>query len=253
MTDATRAATPPATPIAGTDSWAMLQQLLCGRPAAADHLASALRVAAHGHTTFGRTDALDLFALHPLALSSAAQVLVSPRAIAEIDDTADGRTIGAFADLVDGVISRLWVVTATAAGAMAEPAVAMARDDFMSQLRQHCHGDAADHPGLDAGDWGHVTDLGITALGALHLPPAASSSQAWVKRAFDDGGSVAARYRLRVHTATLPRQAHDTLVLGITRVRGQNAHAGAGSQQRLAVSEPLPDPAPVSFGGSAAA
>ena len=253
MTDATRAATPPATPIAGTDSWAMLQQLLCGRPAAADHLANALRVAAHGHTTFGRTDALDLFALHPLALSSAAQVLVSPRAIAEIDDTADGRTIGAFADLVDVVISRLWVVTATAAGAMAEPAVAMARDDFMSQLRQHCHGDAADHPGLDAGDWGHVTDLGITALGALHLPPAASSSQAWVMRAFGDGGSVAARCRLRVHTATLPRQAHDRLVLGITRVRGQGAHAGAGIQQRLAVSEPLPDPAAVSFGGSAAA
>ena len=211
MTDATRAATPPATPIAGTDSWAVLQQLLCGRPAAADHLSNALRVEAHG------------------------------------------RTIGAFADLVDGVISRLWVVTATAAGAMAEPAVAVARDDFMSQLRQHCHGDAADHPGLDAGDWGHVTDPGITALGALHLPPAASSSQAWVMRAFGDGGSVAARYRLRVHTATLPRQAHDRLVLGITRVRGQNAHAGAGSQQRLAVSEPLPDPAPVSFGGSAAA
>ena len=253
MTDATRAATPPATPIAGTDSWAVLQQLLCGRPAAADHLSNALRVAAHGHTTFGRTDALDLFALHPLALSSAAQVLVSARAIAVIDDTADGRTIGASAELVDGVISRLWVVTATAAGAMAEPAVAVARDDFMSQLRQHCHGDAADHPGLDAGDWGHVTDLGITALGALHLPPAASSSQAWVMRAFGDGGSVAARCRLRVHTATLPRQAHDRLVLGITRVRGQNAHAGAGSQQRLAVSEPLPDPAPVSFGGSAAA
>ena len=253
MTDATRAATPPATPIAGTDSWAVLQQLLCGRPAAADHLSNALRVEAHGHTTFGRTDALDLFALHPLALSSAAQVLVSPRAIAEIDDTADGRTIGAFADLVNVVISRLWVVTATAAGAMAEPAVAMARDDFMSQLRQHCHGDAADHPGLDAGDWGHVTDLGITALGALHLPPAASSSQAWVMRAFGDGGSVAARYRLRVHTATLPRHAHDRLVLGNTRVRGQSAQAGAGIQQRLAVSEPLPDPAPVSFGGSAAA
>lgn len=253
MTDATRAATPPATPIAGTDSWAVLQQLLCGRPAAADHLANALRVAAHGHATFGRTDALDLFALHPLALSSAAQVLVSARAIAVIDDTADGRTIGASAELVDGVISRLWVVTATAEGAMAEPAVTVARDDFMSQLRQHCHGDAADHPGLDAGDWGHVTDLGITALGALHLPPAASSSQAWVMRAFGDGGSVAARYRLRVHTATLPRQAHDRLVLGITRVRGQSAQAGAGIQQRLAISEPLPDPAAVSFGGSAAA
>ena len=253
MTDSNRAATPPATPIAGTDSWAVLQQLLCGRPAAADHLSNALRVEAHGHTTFGRTDALDLFALHPLALSSAAQVLVSPRAIAEIDDTADGRTIGAFADLVDVVISRLWVVTATAAGAMAEPAMAVARDDFMSQLRQHCHGDAADHPGLDAGDWGHVTDLGITALGALHLPPAASSSQAWVMRAFGDGGSVAARCRLCVHTATLPRHAHDRLVLGNTRVRGQSAQAGAGIQQRLAVSEPLPDPAPVSFGGSAAA
>lgn len=233
------------TTVAGTDAWAVLQLLLCGQAAAADHLANTLRVEANGCTTFGRTDALDLFAVHPLALSSAAQVLVSPQAIAVLDDTVDGRTVGAVADLVDGVIARLWVVASNAAGATAEPAVPVARDDFMSQLRQRCQGDATDHPDLQAGAWPHVVELGGAALGALQTPSAAGSSQVWVMRAFSSGESVAALYRLRMQAATLPRQAHDRLALAVARVQGQGQ--GAPVHQRLAMSDPLPAPAPVSF------
>ena len=233
--------------VAASDAWAVLQRLLCGQAAAADDLANALRVDAYGCTTFGRTDALDLFAACPLVLSSEAQVLVSPQAIAVLDEQADGRTVGAFADLVDGVIARLWVVAATGTGATAEPAVPVARDDFMSQLRQRCQGDATDHPDLHAGAWPHVVELGSAALGALKTPPAASSSQVWVMRAFSSGPSVAALVRLRVQAATLPRQAHDRLALVVARVRGQEQDQGVRVHQRLAVSDPLPEPAPVLF------
>ena len=234
------------TTAAGSDAWAVLRQLLCGQAAAADHLANALRVEAFGHTTFGRTDAVDLFAAQPLALSSAAQVLVSPGSIAVIDDMADGRAVGVFADRVDSVIARLWVVAATAAGATAEPAVPVARDDFLSQLRQHCQGDASDHPQLAADAWPHVVDLGsaaLDALGALKEPAAASSSQVWVMRAFSSGESVAALYRLRVQSATLPRQAHHRLALAVARVQPN----GSRVQHRLALSDPLPEPPQVSF------
>jgi hypothetical protein len=227
----------------GSDAWAVLQQLLRGQAAAADHLANALRVEAFGHTAFGRTDALDLFAAQPLALSSAAQALVSSQTLAVIDDTADGRAVGVFADLVDGVIDRLWVVAATAAGATAEPAVPVARDDSLSQLRQRCQGDASDHPQLDAGTWPHVVELGSAALDAVQAPAAASSSQVWVMRAFSSGESVAALYRLRVQAATLPRQAHHRLALAIASVQAD----GARVQHRLALSDPLPEPPQVSF------
>lgn len=232
-----------ATTTAGTDAWAVLQRLLCGQAAAADHLANALRVEAFGHTTFGRTDALDLFAVHPLVLSSAPQILVSPQSIAVVDDTADGRAVGILADLVDGVIARLWVVATTAAGATAEPAVPVARDDFLSQLRQRCQGDASDHPQLEAGAWPHVVEFGRAALDAVQAPTAASSSQVWVMRAFSSGESVAALYRMRVQTATVPRQAHHRLALAVARVQPD----GARVQHRLALSDPLPEPSQVSF------
>lgn len=238
-------ATTVAATVAANSAWSVLQRLLCGQAVAADPLANNLRVEAHGCTTFGRTDALDLFAVYPLAFSGQAQVLVSPQAIAVLDDTADGRTMGAFADLVDGVIARLWVVAATAAGATAEAAVPVARDDFMNQLRQRCQGDAAEHPHLQASAWPHVVELGSAALGALHNPPAASSSQVWVMRAFSSRSSVAALLRLRVQSATLPRQAHDRLALAFGAVPGQDQ--GARVHPRLAVSDPLPEPAPVSF------
>ncbi len=233
------------TTVAGGDAWAVLQRLLCGQVAAADHLANTVRVEAYGCTTFGRTDAIDLFAVHPLVFSSDAQRLVSPQALAVIDDTSDGRTVGAFADLVDGVIARLWVISATALDATAEPAVAVARDDFMSQLRQRCQGDAADHPDLQTGAWPRILELGCAALDALQAPLAASSSQVWVMRAVSSGGAVAALYRLRVQAATLPRQAHDRLALVVARVEDQNNSAPL--QPQLALSDPLPEPALVSL------
>lgn len=239
-------------PAARTDAWAVLQQLIRGQAAAAAHLANTLRVEAHGCTTFGRTDAIDLFAARPLAFSNAAQLLLSRQSLAVIDDTADGHSIGAYADLVDGVIARLWVVAATHVDASREPAVAVARDDFMSQLRQRCQGDAADQADLRGGDWPQVVALAEAALNAVQTsqkPPAASSSQVWVMRAFSSGETVAALLRLRVQTATLPRTAHERLALAVAQVHDleKTPDKTAHPQQRLAVSDPLPNPPPVTF------
>ena len=255
------------TPVLHSDAFSVLQQLLCGQDAAADQVANALRVDAHGCTTFGRTDALDLFANHPLVLSDSAQVLLSPAAIALFDEQPDGRTVGVFADLNDGVITRVWVIAATVAGATVEPAVPVARDDFMSQLRERCQGDAADHPNVESDAWLQVVALGKEALQAVHQPMAASSSQAWVVRAFSSGESVVALYRLRVQAAALPRQAHDrfALVGAVARVHDPEGDGGLSlspslNQQqeqqleqqprprhRLALSDPLPQPEPVLF------
>lgn len=263
MTGATQRVTPAALPMAaeaaGAGAWVRLQQLLCGQAAAADHLANAVRVEAYGHTTFGRTDAVDLFAVHPLVFSSRARVLLSAHAIAVIDeaaadtpedtrnDTAPSRTVGAFADLVDGVIARLWVVAGTAADAVTEPAVQVARDDFMSQLRQQCLGAAADHPELQAGTWPRVVELCSATLGALPAACAASSSQAWVLRAFSSGPSVVVLVRWRLQAAGLPRRAHCRLALAIGDAQDPGQEDNAHALPRLALSDPLPEPAPVSF------
>lgn len=250
---------------ADTHAWAVLQRLLCGRVAAADQLANALRVEAQGHTTFGRTDAIDLFTAHPLVLSSDAQCLGSPQALAVFDETPDGRSVGAFADLVDGVIARLWVVSATPPGAVTEPAVAVARDDFMSQLRQRCQGEAIDHPDARGEHWPRVVDLGHAVLEASQTlerplipspvqPPeqplaAASSSQVWVVRAFSTGDLVVALYRLRVQATTPLRRAQDRWALAVAAALPaahlQDQNQRAQPQPRLAVSGPLPEPAPV--------
>ena len=231
--------------VAGSGAWVAMQQLLSGQIAAADHVANALHVEAFGCTTFGRTDAIDLFAARPLVFSSNARWLVSAQGLAVLGDASDGRTVGAFADLLDGVIARLWVIAATAPDASAEPAVAVASDDFMSQLRQRCQGDPADHPNLQASDWPLVVEFGSAALGAPQAPSAASSSQVWVMRAFSEGNSVAALYRLRVQAATRPRHAHDRLALAVARVEDQIDSAPL--RPTLALSDPLPEPAPVSW------
>ncbi len=231
----------------GGDAWAVLQRLLCGQVSAAPHLANALRVDAYGATTFGRTDAVDLFAAHPLEFSSQARVLLSPQAIAVVDDMADGRTVGAFADLLDGVIARVWVVAGTAADAATEPAVPVARDDFMTQLREQCQGDAADHPNLHADAWPYVVEFCSAVQAGLPSASAASSSQAWVMRAFSVGPSVVALVRLRLQGAGLPRRAHYRVALSIADGKELDRETNAPAISRLALSDAMSEPAPVSF------
>lgn len=228
------------------DPMAVLGVLLRGQAMAGGAVANTLRVDAFGLATFGRTDALDLFSTHPLVLSAAPHVLQSSQALAVLDETPDGRCIGVFADLADGVIARLWVVAATAADAHCEAAVPVARDDFLSQLRLPCQGEAVDHPGLDAAAWPDVLALGTEALAAAVEPAAASSSQAVVMRAFSvggPGGLIAALVHLRLQEHTAPRRAHRRLALATARrdVTGTLVHS------RLAISDPLPEPAPVFF------
>ena len=252
-------------PQAPTDLMAVLRALLVGQATAADAVANTLRVEAFGHTTFGRTDALDLFATHPLTLSATPHLLLSAQALAVLDETDEGRCVGVFADLAAGVITRLWVVASTAADAQPEAAVPVARDDFLSQLRVPCVGDAADHPGLAAEFWPDLLLLGSAALkaaavvavapaalastnaladpAAAGMTPAASSSQAVVMRAFSVGGQAAALYSLRVQQHTVPRRAHQRLALATARREGEASVV----HSRLAVSDPLPEPAPVFF------
>ncbi len=225
------------------DPIAVLGALLRGHATAGGAVANTLRADAFGLATFGRTDALDLFSTHPLVFSAAPHVLVSSQALAVLDETPDGRCIGVFADLADGVIARLWVVAATAADAHCEAAVPVARDDFLSQLRLPCQGDSVDHPGLEAAAWPDVLSLGTDALAAAGEPSAASSSQAVVMRAFSVGGLVAALYSLRLQENAAPRRAHRRLALATARrdVMGTLVHS------RLAISDPLPEPAPLFF------
>ena len=230
-----------------TDAWAVLQLLLRGQFSATHHLANALRVDAYGCTTFGRTDAVDLFVAHPLVFSNQARVLRSAQAIAVVDDMADDRTVGAFADLVEGVIARVWVVAVTAADITVEPAVPVARDDFMSQLRQQCQGDAADHSELRADAWPGVMELCNAVLGELPAESVASSSQTWVMRAFSSGPSVVALLRLRLQATGLPRRAHCRIALAIAESKDQHREHDVRAFSRLAVSDALLEPAPVSF------
>ncbi len=237
------------------DPLEVLGHLLRGHAAAGAAVANTLRVEAFGLATFGRTDALDLFAMHPLVWSATPHVLVSQQALAVLDETPDGRCIGVFVDLADGVIARVWVVAATAADAHCEAAVRVASDDFLSQLRVRCVGDAADHPGLPAAAWPHVLSLGGDAIAAVGPAQAGSSSQAVVMRAAanaENAGSVgstgadglfAALYNLRLQEHGAPRRAHRRLALATARCDA----AGALVHSRLALSDPLPTPAAVFF------
>ena len=230
----------------------VLAHLLRGHATAGADVANTLRVDAFGLASFGRTDALDLFATHPLVLSATPHVLRSPQALVVVDETADGRCIGAYADLAEGVIARLWVVAPTAADAHCEAAVPVASDDFLSQLRVPCVGDAADHAGLQAGAWRHVLSLADGAIAAAGADDeagptqAASGSQAVVMRAISGEGSsdsFAALYSLRLQAHGAPRRAHRRLCLATARCDA----AGVLVHSRLAVSGPLPTPAAVFF------
>ena len=222
---------------------AELAALLRGVPGSAAPLANTLRVQAMGHETFGRTDALDLFARHPLALSATPHVLAAPDALAVMDVTPEGRTVGVFADLADGVLARVWVAGPVADDAAAEAAVPVASDDFLTQDRTVCAGCSQDHPRLAALAWPQVQASAAEALQTVRDPVAASSSQAVVVRAFSSGDAFAALYTLRVQSASVPRHAHRRWALAVCRIGAD----GALLHRLLAVSEPWPVPAPVFF------
>ena len=220
-----------------------LAALLRGVPGSAAPLANTLRVQAMGHETFGRTDAQDLFARHPLALSETPHLLAAPGALAVLDVTPEGHHVGVFADVADGVLARLWVAGPVADDAAAEAAVPVASDDFLTQHRTVCAGDLQDHPGLAALVWPQVQTSAAEALQTVRDPAAASSSQAVVVRAFSSGDAFAALYTLRVQSASVPRHAHRRWALAVCRIGAD----GALLHRLLAVSEPWPVPAPVFF------
>ena len=232
----------------------VLPLLLRGCAEASAHVANTLRVEAHGGKYFGRTDVLDHFARHPITLSATPHLLVGTDALALLDTDADGATLGVFADLAEGVIARLWVTCAmpcAMAGAESgdqrpEPAVPVASDDFMHQDRVMCAGDVQDHPHLATPHWPWVQAAGIDALAAAADGPAASSSQAWVVRAFSRGDGFAALLALRMQAATapaMPREAHRRWAVAAGRVGAD----GGLLHRQLTVSAAWPAPARVFF------
>jgi len=222
---------------------AELTALLRGLPGSAAPLANTLTVQAMGFETFGRTDAVDLFARHPLALSATPHVLTAPGALAVLDVMPDGQPVGVFADVVDGALARLWVAGPVADDAVTEPGVSVASDDFLTQDRTACAGDPQDHPGLDALAWPQVLASAAEALQAVSEPAAASSSRALVVRAFSSGDAFAALYTLRVLSPGVPRLAHRRWALAVCRIGAD----GDLLHRRLAVSEPWPVPVAVLF------
>lgn len=224
----------------------VLTLLLRGRAGAAAHVANTLRVEAHGGTCFGRTDVLDHFARHPITLSATPHVLVGTDALALLDTDAHGVALGVFADLADGVIARVWVAGAESGDQRLEPAVPVASDDFMHQDRVVCAGDAQDHPHLATPHWPWVQAAGIDALAEAADGPAASSSQAWVLRAFSSGEGFSALLALRVQASTasgMPREAHRRWVVAAGRVGAD----GGLFHRQLTMSAAWPAPARVLF------
>ena len=219
-----------------------LAKLLRGTLGSASPVANTLSVQALGFETFGRTDARDLFSLHPVALSATPHVLTAGGALALLDVTPEGRSIGVFADVVDGVLARLWVCGPVLSDAVAEPAVAVASDDFLSQDRRAVAGEPRDHPLLDPQAWPQVQAGAAEALLDLDQS-AASSSNAVAVRAFSSGASFAALYTLRVLSPGAPRVAHRRLAIAM----GHADSGGALMHRRLAISDALPAPPPVSF------
>ena len=219
-----------------------LAKLLLGTLGSAAPIANTLSVQVLGFETFGRTDARDLFSQHPVALSATPHFLSASGALAVLDVTPDGRSIGVFADVVDGVLARLWVCGPVLRDAVAEPAVAVASDDFLSQDRRAVAGEPRDHPLLDPQAWPQVQAGAAEAQLGLDQS-AASSSNAVVVRAFSSGGSFAALYTLRVLSAGMPRLAHRRFALAM----GHADSSGALIHRRLAISDALPVPPPVSF------
>ena len=232
---------------------AELSALLRGVPGSTAPLANALCVHAHGFDTFGRTDALDLFARHPLTLSATPYLLTAPGALAVLDVTPDGRTVGVFADVIDGVLVRVWVAGSTAEDAVTEPGVPVASDDFLTQDRAVCAGDPADHPTLNALAWPQVQASAAEALLLLETSAqsptssaaasAASSSRALVVRAFSNGDAFVALCTLRVLSYGVPRLAHRRWALAACRIDAE----GGLLHRRLAVSDALPKPASIQF------
>jgi hypothetical protein len=215
---------------------AELAALLRGQPGSTRPLANTLSVTALGVDTFGRTDALDLFARHPQHLSATPHVLAAHGALAVLDVTPEGRTVGVFADLADGVLARLWLAGPVPEDATTEPSVPVASDDFLSQDRSSCAGDAQDHPALDPRAWSQVLACAAEALQGLSGGAAASSSRALVVRAFSNGDSFAALYTLRVLAPGVPRVAHRRWALATGRISAD----GALLHRRLAVSDAWP-------------
>lgn len=220
-----------------------LDALLRGQPGSTASLANTLSVHALGIETFGRTDALDLFARRPLTLSPEPHVLAAPGALAILDVTAEGRCFGVFADVVGEAVARVWVVGEVSPAAVAEPAIPVASDDFLSQDRQACAGQPQDHPQLDPRAWPQVLVAAEQALASVNEPAAASSSRAVVVRAFSSGDAFASLYTLRVLSPEVPRVAHRRWALATGRINAQ----GVLLHRQLAVSDAWPVPAPLLF------
>ena len=170
-------------------------EVLAGQPKAAQALLGPCRTWAYGAEAFGGVMACELFARQPAPLSPDTHVVTAETAMAVFDVDAQGREQAVFADLYGGAIGRLWRLGDGVVDAAAEPALFMASDSVMTQVRTDLAFAASDHPNLNAAAIPALLDLtGRVAHADRDGGAPVVEARAFVIRAFSERERAAALF-----------------------------------------------------------
>ena len=172
-----------------------ISDLLAGRPSAAQALLGPCRTSAYGGEAFGGVMACEVFARQPSPLSPNVHLVATDAALAVFDVDAEGREQAVFADLFDGRLGRLWRLGGGATDGAAEPALFMASDPVMTQVRSDTAFLGSDHPELDNDAVPALLEL-ARLVAHLHREGGAEvvEARAFVVRAFNADDRAAALF-----------------------------------------------------------
>ena len=173
--------------------------LCAGRRPAGDGLLGNARLEWGRGEAYGEEAVLESFRASPV---DPGQGVLLAGATAAAWVGADGAL---FADLYDGRIGRLWRLGMGETPAP-EPAVAVAFDADLRQVRGDVSFRAEDHPDLAATARDAVTMAGEALLRVDHAP-ALHRARAFVVRAFSVGEATVALYAIHRLTGEAPRRA----------------------------------------------
>ena len=195
-----------------------ISEVLAGRPEAAQALLGPCRTWAYGAEAFGGVMACEVFARQPSALSPDTHVVAAETAMAVFDVDPEGREQAVFADLYGGAIGRLWRLGDGETDSAAEPALFMASDHVMTQVRTDTAFAASDHPNLDAAAIPALFELtGLVAHTDRDGGAPVVEARAFVIRAFSEGDRAAALFFVEQALGADVRQRPRFLVGGAFR------------------------------------